>query len=167
MGVSVFPTPSGGLSSLVKSVQRGLASSAGTVTITAVDVSKSHVRSFGTGAAGTAAISGNINAANGSESAQSTNGFSSNTSSLSVTAYNSPTSQNAGASGFGSGTWPVSLGGSSTNAYNMNAGNIGLNAVSLAGGSTNIIAQVYGASLTNSTTLTVTGACRWEVVEYN
>lgn len=38
---------------------------------------------------------------------------------------------------------------------------------SLSGGSTSLISASYGVTLTNSTTLTATGACRWEVIEYN
>jgi hypothetical protein len=37
---------------------------------------------------------------------------------------------------------------------------------SLSGGSTSLTSAEYGVSLTNSTTLTATGACRWQVVEY-
>ena len=37
---------------------------------------------------------------------------------------------------------------------------------SFSGGSTSITVQEYGVYITNSTTLTATGACRWEVVEY-
>jgi hypothetical protein len=38
---------------------------------------------------------------------------------------------------------------------------------SFSGGSTSITAQEYGAYIVNSTTITATGACRWEVVEYS
>jgi len=37
---------------------------------------------------------------------------------------------------------------------------------SLSGGSTSLIAAKYGAYLVNATTITVTGACSWQVVEY-
>jgi len=37
---------------------------------------------------------------------------------------------------------------------------------SLSGGSTSLTSAEYGISITNSTTLTATGACRWQVVEY-
>jgi hypothetical protein len=37
---------------------------------------------------------------------------------------------------------------------------------SLSGGSTSLTSAEYGVSLTNSTTLTATGACRWQVIEY-
>lgn len=57
MAVSVFP-PSGG--SPIKSIQRGVATTAGTVTISAVDTSKSTVRSFSTGSAGAVATNSTI-----------------------------------------------------------------------------------------------------------
>ena len=34
------------------------------------------------------------------------------------------------------------------------------------GGTTNLTTASYGAYIINSTTITVTGACRWQVVEY-
>jgi hypothetical protein len=52
MGYSVFPAAAGGG---IKSVQRGQAVSAGSITITAVDTTKTFVRSFSEGAAGTVA----------------------------------------------------------------------------------------------------------------
>ena len=114
MAINVFPASSGGG---VKSVQRGVASSAGTITITAVDTTKTYVNSYGTAAAGsvgsTSSASGSINMAS-NQLAQGGN-------------YN------------GGGSWT--------------------------GGTTTLSAQNYGVSLTNSTTLTATGACRYEVVE--
>jgi hypothetical protein len=40
-------------------------------------------------------------------------------------------------------------------------------AVTLTGGTMDATTKQMGAYLTNSTTLTVTGACQWEVVEFN
>ena len=37
---------------------------------------------------------------------------------------------------------------------------------SLSGGSTSLTSEEYGVTLTNSTTLTATGACRWQVIDY-
>jgi len=37
---------------------------------------------------------------------------------------------------------------------------------SLSGGSTSLITAKYGAYIVNATTITVTGACNWQVVEY-
>jgi hypothetical protein len=59
MALDTYPAAGGGG---IKSVQRGLASSAGTVTITAVDISKSFVQVFGTTSSGTIAASGTIGA---------------------------------------------------------------------------------------------------------
>jgi hypothetical protein len=52
MGIATFPTAAGGG---IKLVQRGQAVSAGSITITAVDTTKTFVRSFSEGAAGTVA----------------------------------------------------------------------------------------------------------------
>lgn len=120
MGLSVFPPAGGGG---IKSVQRGLASSAGTVTITAVDIAKSFVTVFGTASSGTVAISGNAN---------------SSSSNLPGIGY-----QNRG--------------------EGNNAGNIVLTA---SGGSNNLVTAVVQGYLSNSTSLVVSGACRWEVVEF-
>ena len=116
MGVAVYPTPSSGG---IKSVQRGTAATAGTITITAVDTSKTYVTSFGTAAAGSSPVLGS---ASGSIPMQAnfTNGG------------------NAGGRGT-SGTYTP--------------------------GTTTLSTRVYGVSLTDSTTLTATGACRYEVVE--
>ena len=40
-------------------------------------------------------------------------------------------------------------------------------ATNLTGGSNNLVAAVVQGYLSNSTTLVVSGACRWEVVEFN
>jgi hypothetical protein len=53
MGYQVYPQPSSGGG--IKSVQRGQAVSAGNITITAVDTTKTFVRSFSEGSAGTVA----------------------------------------------------------------------------------------------------------------
>jgi hypothetical protein len=52
MGIATFPAAAGGG---IKLVQRGQAVSAGNITITAVDTTKTFVRSFSEGAAGTVA----------------------------------------------------------------------------------------------------------------
>jgi hypothetical protein len=114
MAINVFPASSGGG---VKSVQRGVASAAGTITITAVDITKTYVTSYGTAAAGSVGSTSNA---------------------------------------------PVSM----PNRANAMAGSTGMSpAASWTGGSTTLSTQVFGVSLTNSTTLTATGACRYEVVE--
>ena len=53
------------------------------------------------------------------------------------------------------------------NAMNTNGANVGMNATSLTGGTTSgLYSASYGATLTNSTTLTVTGPCTYQVIEY-
>jgi hypothetical protein len=59
--------------------------------------------------------------------------------------------------------------GQATN-YNFSAhggsAGIALNSTNLSGGSNNLVAAVVQGFLANSTTLTVSGACRFEVVEF-
>jgi hypothetical protein len=66
MAIAVFPAAAGGG---IKLVQRGQAVSAGNITITAVDTTKTFVRSFSEGAAGTvasnSASTGTLNAGGG------------------------------------------------------------------------------------------------------
>lgn len=57
MAVFIFPAAS---AAPIKSIQRGTAASAGTITISAVDTSKTFVTSFSTGSSGTAAGSGSF-----------------------------------------------------------------------------------------------------------
>jgi hypothetical protein len=170
MGVANLAVATAGLSSAIKSIQRGSAASAGTVTITAVDVSKTRVSSFSTGASGTVAVTGNVNAANGNLAAAALNVGAMNGSS----ALNS-FSRGGGNSGISLGNYTA--GGVLLNAAsgsvnfsggsgNVAASAVGLNAQNISGGSTDLTTAVNGAYLTNSTTLTVTGPCRYEVVEH-
>ena len=193
MGIATFPASSGGLSSVVKSLQRGTAVSAGNITISSVDTSKTTVRSFSTGAAGTVAATGAISAANGTTSGAST---STSTGTSTIGGNIAPGLGNI-SSGFGS--VPASYGTGyvqtqyvprygvynanfiaqgmnflsnltsniSMNAMNTNGMNVGLNATNLSGGTTNVTAAAYGAYLVNSTTIYATGPCQYEVVEYN
>ena len=59
MGSTIYPQSSGSISS-VKSVQRGVAASSGSITISSVDMSKTICQSFPTGAAGTSAATGSV-----------------------------------------------------------------------------------------------------------
>jgi hypothetical protein len=130
MAINVIPASAGGG---IKSVQRGQAVSAGNITITAVNVEKSFVRSFSEGSSGTVATnsssSGTLNSSGGSAAAP------------------------GGVQGAGS-----------------NSGSTGFPSYSgtrtLSGGTMNATAKEMGAYLSDSTTLVVTGACRWEVVEF-
>lgn len=174
MGLSVLNQPaasSGG----IKSVQRGLAAGSGNVTITAVDINKSFVTVYGTTSSGTVAASGTINASNGNINAQ--NG--------SFTFYGTPSSrsnggntnsflQPSGASGSAgmnyvdvNNTPSSSLGYYQNFSISNNSSTFAGNSTSLTGGSNNLVAAVVQGYLSNSTTLVVSGACRWEVVEFN
>jgi hypothetical protein len=192
MGIATFPAASGGLSSAIKSIQRGEAVSAGNITITAVDTTKTMVNSFSTASTGAVAATGTVSAANGSTSGASTsaqtgsasgsiyqfgglNYISGGTGSAAGGAYSPPSysgryGQYYIPNNVPSWSWASSnqsLNSISLNAQNTNGMNVGLNTTSISGGTTNLIAGVNGAYLSNSTTLVVTGACRYEVVEYN
>ena len=109
MASTVFPQTV----SPIKSIQRGIASSAGNITISSIDTSKSFIRSYSTS----------------SYSFGGTGG---------------------GNASSGGGSFPSYLGTRTTTA-----------------GSTSITVSEYGAYIVNSTTITATGSCRWEVVEYS
>ena len=156
MALSTYPA----VASPVKSVQRGSAAGAGSVTITAVDINKSFVNIFGTTSSGTVSASfnmsmnaGNFNLLGGTDwdrvhSTQYTRYRGRpNTSTASETRTYAGTA-NTGA--FWNKTTPV------------NSGN-----ASVGAGSNNLVAAVVQGFLANSTTLTVSGACRYEVVEFN
>ena len=70
MAINTFPA----VASPVKSVQRGSAAGAGTVTITSVDIAKSMVNIFGTTSSGTVAASAAVNAPSGNIAATTITG---------------------------------------------------------------------------------------------
>lgn len=150
MALATYPS----VSSPVKSVQRGSAAAAGTVTITAVDIAKSFVNIFGTTSSGTVAATGAISVSGtiGGNVAANTGYF--------FTRQYSGRQSNYGAGGPGFG-------------MNMNiaaaalAGNISGTASNITGGTNNLVAAVVQGYLSNSTSLVVSGACRYEVVEFN
>ena len=157
MGVAIYPNTA----SVIKSLQTGTASSAGTITITAVNVAKAVVHSFTTSTDGTVAATGTINAANGNTSGMSTSGAYINIGPFAVSGTSNggsryiPATYNAAYNANYGAYW---------NAINTNGVSVGLNTTSLTGGTTAL--NFYGAYLTNSTTLTVTGPCRYQIVEY-
>ena len=153
MGIATFPAAASGA---VKSLQRGTAASAGNITITAVDLTKTLVNSFSTSSAGYVQATGSINAANGTGS-----GFSGNTQYGTGISNYSSSNRYSSAYGFITGGATMTI-----NAANYNAHNIGLNATSLTGGSTALTSASYGAYLSTSTNLVVTGPCQYEVVEF-
>ena len=186
MGVASFPASGGGLSSVVKSLQTGTASSAGTITISTVNTAKTFVTSVSTGSAGQVAASGSINAANGS-----TSGISFSAAYGSIDNYMATSITNYGGTGTAAYVSAMSASGTYSwqggatryfngytnatyasvtqfmNAMNTNGANVGMNATSLTGGTTSgLYSASYGATLTNSTTLTVTGPCTYQVIEY-
>jgi hypothetical protein len=128
VGIATIPASSG---SAIKSIQRGYAASAGTITISSVDTNKAFVRGFSDGSAGSAG-------ATGTESGT-----------LSPTgggiAYPS--------TGF------VRLDPSSFPTYSGTR--------TFSAGATDLTSSEFNVYFTNSTTITATGACYWEVVEYN
>ena len=146
MGISSLPAASSGG---IKSVQRGSAVAAGNVTITAVDITKSFVNVFGTASSGTVAASGTVAGVNGAIAA----------SNVDVRHINGNTARGAwyfaGARAYSPGSWTI------------NATNFAGNASNISSGSNNLVSAVVQGFLANSTTLTVSGPCRWEVVEFN
>ena len=149
MAIQTIPAPSAGGG--ISSVQRGSAGASGNVTITSVDIAKSFVTIFGSASSGTVAASGAISAANGTWSA----------SNVRISEY-----VNATQSINNLAAWPN--GGTSTNAGTRITGDASFtgNATNLSGGTNNLVAAVVTGFLANATTLTVSGACRYEVVEF-
>jgi hypothetical protein len=156
MALATYPAASAGGG--IKAVQRGLAASAGTVTITAVDTTKAFVNVFGTTSSGSAAIAGNINGASGSTSGHSGNRGAAN---LTTNWSNSSVGILYPEPGTAISTWTYNGSGISGNGQN-----VGLNAVNMTAGTTNLVTAVVQGYLSNSTSLVVSGACRWEVVEF-
>jgi hypothetical protein len=153
MAINTFPA----VASPVKSVQRGSAGGSGNVTITAIDITKAMVNVFGTASSGTVSASFGMSMNAGSATLIGTRGF---WGSQTYTAGSRPVGSTAvgatyqGSNGATAGAW--------TFPATVNAGNAVVNA-----GSNNLVSAVVQGFLANSTTLTVSGACRWEVVEFN
>ena len=126
MGVTVYPASTGGG---IKSVQRGLAGAAGTVTITAVNLSKSFVTVFGTTSSGTVAGSGNVSSGSGTTNTRT-------------------------------------AGGDTTGATETFNTTLNYGSTTISGGTNTLVSAVIQGYLSNSTSLVVSGACRWEVVEF-
>jgi hypothetical protein len=179
MGVANLVS-SGGLASAVKSVQRGVAVSSGNITISSVDVTKTQVTSFSTGAEGTVAASGAIAASTGNvvSSYWGSGGVTMNVNQGNGQAYfaggaiypanipyesyfNGPFEQRGGRYG------QTILGYYFNYATSSNTlSYVALNSSNITGGTTNLTSASYGAYLADATTLTVTGPCRYEIVEY-
>ena len=123
MVLNTYPAAGGGG---IKSVQRGSAGAAGTVAISAVNVSKSFVTILGTTSTGAVAATGNYS---------------------------------------GSVGMPPSPGPSNCTAGQ--SGNSTSHSGSFSAGTTTLVTAVVQGYLSDSTSLVVSGACRWEVVEFN
>lgn len=170
MGIATYPAAAGGG---IKSVQRGLASASGTVTITSVDISKSFVTIFGTTSSGTVAATGAINAASGSTSTSTQPVpagyvYDSTSGQWRLITNNRLTTGNTGGGTTAFVNNDINM--ANTAIVNVistaNAMNVSLNATNITGGTNNLVSAVIQGYLSNSTSLVVSGACRWEVVEF-
>jgi hypothetical protein len=150
MGIATFPAPAGGG---IKSVQRGSAGASGNVTITSVDIAKSFVTVFGSASSGTVSASFGMSQAAGNPVMQGAT--------VQVAGGNlfmPPSATAATATDTGVTT---AAGRSWTKTEAVNNGAITVNA-----GSNNLVSAVVTGFLAGATTLTVSGACRYEVVEF-
>ena len=156
MALNTYPA----VASPIKSVQRGSAGGAGTVTITAVNTAKSTVMVFGTASSGTVAATGAITGNVGGNIGSRVVGAPFYASNF-----------------FGGWARPISSSEegqilTTTNNqswYRDATGSLSgvLTSTNISGGATNLVAAVVQGYLNSSTELIVSGACRWEVVEYN
>ena len=191
MGISTFPN----VASPIKTVQRGAASAAGNITISAVKPAKTTVNSFATSSAGQVGISGNLPAMTGTIAATTTyvtgftanfgftggnynvviqnyNASNANYNAPGIASYNSRyqiyTYNAATLTGYNTATpnYVTQAAGGATSTLNVAATNLNFNTQSLGTGDTSLFAGQYGVYLVDATTLTATGACRYEVVEY-
>jgi hypothetical protein len=170
MGIATFPAASGGLSSAIRSIQRGVAATSGNITISSVDTTKTICNSFSTSSAGTVQATGTISATSGTVGATSTSGAA-----IAATNYQMIPAPLLVTPGNAFGGFQIPRYQSNANrtiaATNLAAQNIGsqslsTNATNLSGGTTALTTAVYGIHLVNSTTITATGPCRYEVIEY-
>ena len=127
MATATFPS----VPSPIKSIQRGSFASAGSTTISAINISKSFITSFSTGSSEEYTITGN------------------------ESGTLSPTGGSV--AGPGGGGNAVTGGGVFANYSGTRT---------FSGGTTNMTVAEFGAYIANSTTITATGSCRWELVEY-
>lgn len=141
-------------------VQRGVASAAGIVIISEVNMEKAFVISVSKGSAGTVAASGTVSAASISSGAISGSTTGSLTGSVTVPSYNS---SSYSTDTFKTTSWPVSLSGTRTLTGTVTG--MAVSASSISGGSTNLTVREYSARLISPTELTVDGPCEWQVVE--
>jgi hypothetical protein len=172
MGIATFPASSGGLTSAIKSIQRGIASGEGSISISSVDTTKTMCNSFSTSSAGSVAASGTVASTSGTASATSTSSatitskigqrdstVSYGQGTINATAYNWRCNWNNNEIYFTNNS-------SSLAAQNIGAQNLSINSAAISGGSTSLTSAVYGVYLTSSTAIYATGPCRYEVIEH-
>lgn len=172
MGIASFPASSGGLTSAIKSIQRGIAAGEGNITITSVDTTKTMVNSFSTSSAGSVAATGTVASTSGTASATSTSGatFTAKTGARTATvqsgggtidtiAYQYRCNWNNSEVYFTNNTQNFA-------AQNIGAQNLSINSAAISGGSTSLTSANYGVYLTSATNIYATGPCRYEVIEH-
>ena len=155
MGIAIYPTASSSSSSPIKSIQRGAAAGAGTVNISSIDTTKSFVNVYGTASSGNVIPSFNVTRNSGTATI--------------IGAGGAVGSQNNNVF-----YMPVNTSGTTSTSIGSNPGNVGWNYTatvnagntSIGAGSNNLIVGVVSGYISSATTLEVTGACRYEVVEY-
>lgn len=149
MGIATFPAAAGGG---IKLVQRGEAVASGNITITAVDTGKAFVNVFGTTSSGTVSASFGLNSQNFNllGSGVGTSGDQ----------YNGPIIRPTNRTSTEGGNDAIGM---ATAFWNKTTA---INAPNVNGGTNNLVSAVVQGFLANSTTLTVSGPCRWEVVEF-
>ena len=127
-----------GVTAAIKSIQSGVYSgSGGTITITAVDTSKSVISTVSKSSAGTVASSGSVSGTlSPSVASQNLQGMG---------VYTTSNQYQKAAFSFPSYTGTRSI----------------------SGGTTSLTTKQYSAVITNSTTITADGPCEWQVIEYN
>lgn len=179
MGSASYPV-STGLTSAVKSVQRGVAASSGNITINAINMSKTIVNSFSIGSSGTAQPSGVVST--GSVTASGDNGypfgFAGSNALQQVNGYTPGNAYYANGwnyttirygVGYYNAAYLAGYNAATPNlGYSVNASNASLTRAqqTITGGTTDLTSAVYGAYLLDSTTLVATGPCRYEIIEY-
>ena len=161
MGIASFPASSGGLTSAIKSVQRGTAGATGNITISSVDISKTIVNSFSNSSAGTVAATGTVGGQTGTIPATWNLNYSA---ANPVPYYTSLQSTSELYSYYVAQRY---TGYTQYVAYPVVSWNYNSNNSNLSGGTTDLTAKAYGAYLVDATTIYATGPCRYEVLEYN
>jgi hypothetical protein len=153
MALSTYPA----VASPIKSIQRGSAGGAGSVTITSIVPLKSTINVFGSASSGTVSASFGMSMNAGSLTLLSASiGGSPNV----YGQHWAPSSRTGTVAGSATGGGYGGLGWNQN--ATVNAGTAVVNA-----GSNNLVSAVVTGYIQDATTIVVSGACRWEVVEYN